>query len=75
MKKMLFIYNPHSGKGLIKENLSDILNIFCQYGYHVDVRVTQRQFDAKAYIENTVLHMIELYVVVEMERLMKLLQV
>ena len=51
MKKMLFIYNPHSGKGLIKENLSDILNIFCQYGYHVDVRVTQRQFDAKAYIE------------------------
>ena len=51
MKKMLFIYNPRSGKGLIKENLSDILNIFCANGYHVDVRVTQRQLDAKAYVE------------------------
>ena len=51
MKKMLFIYNPHSGKGLIKENLSDILNIFCAHGYHVDVRVTQRQLDAKIYVE------------------------
>ncbi len=35
MKKMLFIYNPHSGKGLIKNNLFDIINIFTEGGYEV----------------------------------------
>ena len=27
------------------------MNIFCAHGYHVDVRVTQRQLDAKIYVE------------------------
>ena len=27
-KKMLFIYNPKAGKGQIKNNLSDIIDIF-----------------------------------------------
>lgn len=51
MKKMLFIYNPYSGKGLIKENLSDILSVFCSAGYQLEVRPTQRKFDAKEYVE------------------------
>ncbi len=51
MKKMLFIYNPCSGKGLIKENLSDILNVFCVAGYQVEVRPTQKKLDAKEYVE------------------------
>lgn len=28
MKKLLFIYNPNAGKGLIKPKLSDVLDIF-----------------------------------------------
>ncbi len=51
MKKMLFIYNPFSGKGLIKENLSDILNVFCKAGYRVEVHPTQAKLDAKEYVE------------------------
>src|SRR5574344_515883 len=47
MKDLLFIYNPYSGKGMIKENLSDIINCFVKAGYRVGVHPTQRKFDAK----------------------------
>ena len=33
MKKMLFIYNPNSGMGLLKPKLSDVLDIFVKGGY------------------------------------------
>lgn len=32
-KKMLFIYNPNAGTGVLKPNLSDILDIFVKGGY------------------------------------------
>ena len=28
MKKILFIYNPNAGKGLLKPKLSDIVDLF-----------------------------------------------
>ena len=36
-KKMLFIYNPKAGKGKIKNNLSDIIDIFVKAGNEVTV--------------------------------------
>ena len=32
MKKMLFIYNPNAGKGLLKAKLSDVLDIMVKAG-------------------------------------------
>lgn len=46
-KKMLFIYNPRSGKAQLKNKLSDILDIFVKGGYEVTVHPTQAKFDAK----------------------------
>lgn len=46
MKKMLFIYNPNSGMGLLKPKLSDVLDIFVKGGYDVTVYPTQRYHDA-----------------------------
>ena len=45
MKKLLFVFNPHSGKGLIKNNLCEILNIFTQGGYEVTAYPTQAKLD------------------------------
>lgn len=33
MKKMLFVYNPNAGKGLLKTKISDVLDIFVKAGY------------------------------------------
>ena len=33
MKKMLFIYNPNAGKGLLKAKLSDVLDIMVKAGF------------------------------------------
>ena len=46
MKKMLFIYNPNSGMGLLKPKLSDMLDIFVKGGYEVTVYPTQKYHDA-----------------------------
>ena len=46
MKKMLFIYNPNAGTGLLKPKLSDVLDIFVKGGYEVTVYPTQRYHDA-----------------------------
>lgn len=46
MKKMLFIYNPNAGKGLLKSKLSDVLDIFVKAGYEVVVYPTQCYKDA-----------------------------
>ena len=46
MKKMLFIYNPNAGKGLLKAKLSDVLDIMVKAGYELTVYPTQRYLDA-----------------------------
>ena len=45
MKKLLFIYNPNAGKGLLKPKLSDIRDIFVKAGYEVTVYPTQKYRD------------------------------
>lgn len=40
MKKLLFTYNPNSGKGAVKLALSDILSTFTAGGYDVMVHPT-----------------------------------
>ena len=58
MKRMLFVYNPRAGKGLLKPQLSDIIDIFVKADYEVVVYPTQayrdaykkiREFDANRY--------------------------
>lgn len=46
MKRMLFIFNPRSGKAQIKNRLMEILNIFTEAGYEILVHVTQGPGDA-----------------------------
>lgn len=46
-KKTLFILNPHSGKGLIKNHLLEITDILVKAGYEVTVYPTQSRGDAK----------------------------
>ncbi len=45
MKKLLFVYNPHSGKGLIRNKLVDIIDIFTKSGYIVTAYPTQQAMD------------------------------
>lgn len=44
-KRMLFIFNPRSGKGSIKNRLMDILDIFVKGGYEITVHPTQSYMD------------------------------
>jgi YegS/Rv2252/BmrU family lipid kinase len=39
-KKLLFIYNPHAGKGKIKSWLSDIIELFVKHDYEVTTYTT-----------------------------------
>ena len=45
-KKMLFVYNPRSGKGQIRGKLADILDVFVKGGCEVIVHPTQGPGDA-----------------------------
>lgn len=45
MKKMLFVYNPNSGKMQINDNLSEIIQIFSAADYEVTVYPTKAQMD------------------------------
>ena len=36
-KRVLFLFNPRSGKGKIKENLADIIDVMVKAGYEVMV--------------------------------------
>ncbi len=49
-KKMLFVLNPLSGKGTIKNHILHIVNIFTQNGWDVTVRPTQDKNDAFEYV-------------------------
>ena len=44
--KALFIFNPFSGKGTIKNNLFDVVDSLVKEGYAVEVRPTQKKLDA-----------------------------
>ncbi len=46
MKKMLFVFNPHSGKGQIRQHLLTIIDTFTKGGYEVTVHPTQCRNDA-----------------------------
>lgn len=46
MKKALFIYNPNSGKELLKPKLSDVIDTIVKGGYEVTVYPTQMYKDA-----------------------------
>ena len=46
MKRMLFVYNPNAGKGIVKTKLSDIVDIFVKADYEVVVYPTQCYHDA-----------------------------
>ena len=45
MKKMLFVYNPNSGKTQINDYLSQILQIFAAADYEMVVYPTKSQGD------------------------------
>ena len=47
MKKMLFIYNPRAGRGRIKNELADILDIFASGGYEITIAPTRKNGDAE----------------------------
>lgn len=46
MKKLLFIFNPRSGRGQIRACLPEILDIMVKSGFDVTVHTTQSQGDA-----------------------------
>lgn len=46
MKKMLFVFNPHSGKGQIRQHLLTIIDTFVKGGFEVTVHPTQAKNDA-----------------------------
>ena len=49
-KKLLFIFNPHSGKGLIKNKLLEIVDIMVKADYEVTIYPTQSKGDAQNHV-------------------------
>lgn len=45
-KKLLFVFNPHSGKAMIKNRLLDIIQSFVNEGYRVETYPTKGRADA-----------------------------
>lgn len=45
LKKLLFVFNPHAGKGHIKDDLCDIIDLFTAGGYEVLAYATQAPKD------------------------------
>lgn len=45
-RKLLFVFNPKSGKGLIKNHLLDIIDVMVKAGYNPTVYPTQERGDA-----------------------------
>lgn len=52
MKKMLFVFNPKSGKSKMKNMLFDVVDSFVKEGWDVRVHPTQKQNDAYEQIKN-----------------------
>lgn len=51
-KKLLFVFNPFAGKGLVKENLCDLIDIFTKYDYEVTAYPTQAAMDGYEKVKN-----------------------
>lgn len=51
-KKLLFVFNPHSGKAQIKNQLLDIVDIMVKADYEVTIYPTQARGDATVKVEN-----------------------
>lgn len=51
-KKLLFLFNPLSGKAQIKNKLLDIIQVFIRSGYNVEVYPTQKSGEASEIIFN-----------------------
>lgn len=52
MKKLLFVFNPFSGKALIKNYLFEIVDTMVKAGYDVTIYPTQSANDARKKVEN-----------------------
>lgn len=52
MKKLLFVFNPYSGKAQVKNNLLEIADIFTKAGYNATVYPTQASNDCFEKIKN-----------------------
>jgi YegS/Rv2252/BmrU family lipid kinase len=50
MERLLFVFNPNSGKGQMKNRLLDIVKIFTEGGYEVTVYPTRAPGDGYSYI-------------------------
>lgn len=50
-QKLLFIINPHSGKGQIKNHLVDIVDLMIKSGFDVNIYTTQARGDATRKVE------------------------
>jgi hypothetical protein len=65
MKNLLFIYNPAAGRGLIKQNLFEIIGIFAEYGYDAIVHPTSGTLDAftaaESAPENAEMNIVQIY--------------
>lgn len=55
MKRLLFIFNPHSGRAQIKNNLLEIVDIFTKSGYNAVVYPTQSANDCFEKVKNEAL--------------------
>lgn len=52
-RKLLFVINPNSGKGRIKNKLLEVVDIFIKDGWNVSVYITQRALDACKIVEES----------------------
>jgi len=50
-KKLLFVVNPKSGKGKIKDSFLSVVDLFVANGWEVEARTTQRTDDAYEYVK------------------------
>ncbi len=49
--RLLFIYNPNAGRGVLKHYVSGIIEKFCSYGYEVSVYATSEKGDASSCVK------------------------
>ena len=50
MKKLLFVYNPNSGKGIIKNCLDEIIDIFESEDYSATIHRTKARLDGRDFV-------------------------
>lgn len=53
MKRMLFVINPKAGRTTVKSTLFDIIDVFSNAGYRVEVYTTKGPGDAARYIRRS----------------------